>query len=212
MTMRMGVARAACACVVGLLAATPTQARAEESEFSAPARAALDPSSTLTYRSAIERGDRRVVGGIVYALLPGTPAEAYAAMRERERFPEVFPRLRGFKLAGENPPDLFVEFQYGGSSFRSVHTMRLRYDDQHRTIRFWIDPRYPHDVRDAWGFFEFQPDPNDPKRTILTYAVLVDLGFGMFDVALEGRVQELLLSVPARLQRSMAAKPAARGR
>ncbi len=192
-------ARASIAALATLLFAF--SARADDAEVSSPERAVLETASTLTYRTIIERGERRAVGGIVYALMAAPPARTWAALRSRQDFVHFFPHLRSARIVGEVPPDLFMEFEYGSSGFHTVHTMSLRYDDASRTVRFWLDPRFPHGVHDAWGYFRVVEDPNDPQRSILVYGALLDLGLGIFDIAVEDRVQSALLSVPSRLQR-----------
>lgn len=190
----------------GVAIAITSPASAQDSDGASVSRAELDTSNTMVYRTSLERGDRRLVGGIVYALLPVSAARAYALLRERERFVSFFPKLRSTRLVGEMPPDLFVEFEHGGATFHTRHTLRIRFTDADRSVKFWLEPRFPHDVRDAWGYLNFSEDPSDPKKSVLTYGVLVDMGLGLFDMVIEDRVRALLLSVPERIQHELTQK------
>src|SRR5258708_6400559 len=134
--MSHGLGGAALACI-GFFA--PRAVSAQESSLTATDRAALNAGTPVAYPTAIDRGERRFIGGIVYARLPASRADAYALFKRRERFVSILPKLRATRLMGEMPPDTFIEFEYGGNTFHSAHTMRVRYDDDAFTVQFWID-------------------------------------------------------------------------
>ena len=67
-------------------------------------------------------------------------------------------------------------------------------DGSASTVRFWLDPRYAHDLNDANGFFHVE---SRGDKTLLTYLVMVDLGSGLFSRLFEGRIRKAALSTPA---------------
>jgi hypothetical protein len=122
-------------------------------------------------------------------------------LHDPSRYWKIFPRLRSARVVGEMPPDWLIEFTYGGSFIESTHTLRVRFEKGSSEVRFWLDPQRAHGIRDAWGFFRIEPVAGEPAsgdrpRVLFTFAILVDLGGGMLDPLIEGRVERLMFRVP----------------
>jgi hypothetical protein len=70
--------------------------------------------------------------------------------------------------------EALVELEQGNSIAHGSYTVRIRRDagpadSSSSTVRFWLDPRYSHDVADANGFFHLEARC---EKTLLTYLVI----------------------------------------
>ena len=61
-------------------------------------------------------------------------------------------------------------------------------------LRFWLDPSQPHDIADCWGYFRVQPWGR--RASLLTYAALVHLDFGMVKMLFTEKIRRYALGTP----------------
>jgi hypothetical protein len=89
--------------------------------------------------------------------------------------------------------EALVAMRHGGRLGSAAYTMIVRRVSRNE-IRFWLDPSRPHDVDDAWGYFRVEPLSDG--RSLLTYAAVVNLGFGVARMFFETRVRDIALGTP----------------
>ena len=65
-------------------------------------------------------------------------------------------------------------------------------------FRFWLDPKQPHDVADLWGYFRVQPW--DREASLLTYAALLRLDFGLVKLLFSETIRRIALGTPAAVR------------
>jgi hypothetical protein len=128
------------------------------------------------------------------------PAEQVLSVLDDVRaYREILPRTRSFRLLGiARDGDTIIELEQGNAIAHGKYVARIHRDRDERgrapaTVRFWLDPRYPHDIADANGFFHLETVGD---KTLLTYLVMVDLGGGLFSNMFEGRIRRAALSTP----------------
>jgi hypothetical protein len=190
--------------------------------------ARLAHGETLIFEKTVVNDSHRYIGGITYTIVEASPDELGALLEDTEAYRELLPKTKGARLvapptktAGLLPEgrgrDFFVELRQGTSLVETVYTLHLRKVNETRTVQFWMDPRMPHGIDDAWGFFRYQamsepsggPVSTDagvaapsggPTSALLTYAILVDVGPGIVRELFEEKVRRVLLSVPQRVR------------
>jgi len=122
-----------------------------------------------------------------------------------ESLRRVLPKTKRARLVGTTTDgDQLVELVQGNALMEAQYTIRVRREP--REVRFWLDPRRPHGIDDAWGFFRYQPfiTSAGEARVLLTYGVMVDVGPGIVRDFFEERIRAALLSVPQLVRRQMA--------
>ena len=149
----------------------------------------------------------RYIGGVTYTIVDATAAETSNILEDVNTFRHVLPRTKRVKLVSIEPNgDRLVELVQGNALASAEYTLRVRTYPARREVRFWLETSRPHEIDDAFGYFRIEPltgSVGEP-RTLLTYAVLVDIGPGIVRDLFEERVRSALLSVPQLVRRYVA--------
>jgi ribosome-associated toxin RatA of RatAB toxin-antitoxin module len=162
---------------------------------------------TVMRAQQLDRGRSHYVGGVSYAIVDATPSELAALVDDVSAWRRILPRTRDARRVGTDGGDVLAEITHGTLFVNVGYTMRLHRDGNE--VRFWLDRTRPHDIDDAWGFIRAQPLPDG--RSLVTWAILVDMGNGMLRDMFESKVQEMALTVPERVKDEMSERTA-RGR
>ncbi|MBK6459816.1 MAG: SRPBCC family protein [Myxococcales bacterium] len=198
--------------VAAALATAPlaTAGRAHAEELSPTERARLARGETVTRAVTIEGEDRRYVGGLTYAVIDASVSELQEIFEDVASYRHLLPRTKRATLVDRVAQDDLVELRQGTAMIEARYTLRVRHEPWRREVHFWLVPSRPHDVRDAWGYFHVDPVPPSEgatgPRSLVTYAVLVDLGPGLVRDLFEERLRTVLLSTPDILRRYIAAR------
>jgi hypothetical protein len=138
------------------------------------------------------RGRGQYVGGVSYQLLRTPPEQVLLALRSAENLAKMLPRTRSARLVSRDANLAWIELRQGPSPFVAEYTVLLERDEQGDEVRFWLDPRYDHDIEDVWGFIRVREFGLD--RTLLSVGAVVDLGPGLTRALFEEKVQAVILS------------------
>jgi hypothetical protein len=153
----------------------------------------------------LERGGRRYVGGVSYAVVDARPDQVSYLLSDVDAWRRILPKTREAQVVGAAGPDQLVEVTHGTAIVQASYTMRVHREGN--DMRFWMDPSRRHDIEDAWGYIRLEPLSNG--QTVVVYGVLVDMGPGIMRDMFEDRVQNLALSVPDRVRGLVVAQSAA---
>jgi hypothetical protein len=149
----------------------------------------------------------RYIGGVTYTMVDATTAETTGILEDVSTFRRVLPRTKRVKLVSIEPNgDRLVELVQGNALVEAEYTLRVRNYPALHEVRFWLETTRPHEIDDAFGYFRVEPLTGlaGEQRTLLTYAVLVDIGPGIVRDLFEERVRAALLSVPQLVRRYVA--------
>ncbi|MDB4935453.1 MAG: hypothetical protein JWP87_2425 [Labilithrix sp.] len=147
------------------------------------------------------------VGGVTYTVVDASAPEISSLLEDVESYRRVLPRTKRVKLVSIEPNgDRLVELVQGNALVEAEYTIRVRHYPALREVRFWLEPSRPHEIDDAFGYFRVEPftAPGGEQQTLLTYAILVDVGPGIVRDLFEGKVRAALLSVPQLVRRYVA--------
>jgi hypothetical protein len=173
-------------------------ARAEELSLAEHAR--LARGATVARHVTIENGEHRLVGGITYTVLHASPAELLPLFDDPAAYQELLPRTKEAKITRDGTVR-HLSMRTGNAVVEGVYTLYLQQATA-QEFRFWLDPRAPHDIDDAYGYFRFEalaPTSDGEPRTLLTYAIAIDIGPGIVRELFEERVRAASLAVPQAL-------------
>jgi hypothetical protein len=195
--MRVVLALAVCSAVVAL---SPS-ARAS---FTVEQAAELARGQPLVEPLAYDRGDQHFVGGVSYLIVERDAALLSSIARDVTRFWELMPNVRFAKLLSISPSGtatVRVEHEVGPTS--GGYTLKISFSEEGRLGRFFLDHGADNSIDDAWGFVRLTP-VDGGARTLVTWAVLFDLGPGVLRTLFESRIQKAALSYPSRLANAAA--------
>jgi hypothetical protein len=189
--------------------APAAEARADSLTPSEAAR--LARGETVIREHDPERGapgwSTHYIGGVTYTVVDTSAAEISSVLDDVASYRRVLPRTKRVKLVSIEPHgDRLVELVQGNALMEAEYTIRVRHFPALREVRFWLEPSRPHEIDDAFGYFRVEPftAPSGEQRTLLTYAILVDVGPGIVRDLFEARVRTALLSVPQLVRRYVA--------
>lgn len=147
----------------------------------------------------LARGD--YFGGLAYGLIPAPAAEVRAALNDPSAYKSILPMTLEAKVIGEKGDARQLFLKQGGRLGTASYVLLVR-SESPSLIRFWLDPDEPHEVADLWGFFRVEPWTR--KSSILTYAALLHLDFGMVKMLFSEKIRNVALGTPAVVRRYLA--------
>jgi len=184
------------ALTLSTLAASPALAARELDEREI---ASLRRGEPVIREELVEHAGRRYVGGISYIVIDAPPARVLDTLDDVSAYGQLLPATREARWLGmSRTGETVVQLEQGSALVHGRYVVRTR-REPHRdggtgsVLRFWLDGRFPHDVADAQGYFRAEPLGD---KTLLTYGAWVDLGSGLLNRFLEGRVRRIALSTP----------------
>jgi hypothetical protein len=185
--------------VSSALVAWPSAARAGDvaSRLSAAERGALAKGEVVERALRFERGGAEYVGGVAYVVIDAPVGAVMAVLLDVQAYRTFMPMTLEAAHVARTQRELWIRLKHGNRLGEAGYTVRVRRDGG-RTLRFWLDPRHPHDIDDLWGYWRVQK--LDRGRTLLTYAAALDLGFGMLRVLFEERIRARAMTTPGRLR------------
>lgn len=180
------------------LALTALGPRRASAAFSPDQQARLDAGELVVEPLEYSLGDRKFVGGVSYTVATAPIEQLSVAMRDPTRLSELLPSVEKVELLSVSKTGVGrVRVTHKLGFTRGSYTILCLFHDAGRLGRFWVDPTADNAVDDAWGYMRLTPLPGG--RTLVTFALLFDLGPGMLRALFERRIQRLALEYPRRL-------------
>jgi polyketide cyclase/dehydrase/lipid transport protein len=202
--MRHAAARTLWACLLALSLAAPLRAESASDaspQLSGSEQHALEAGVLVSRALRFAHGDGSYVGGVSYQVVDARPELVLAALSDVANWPEALPRTKSARLLDDRNGLSRVELVQGGSFVEARYTVVLDRADG-ETIRFWLDPSRPHDIRDVWGFFRVKALPGG--RSLVTVGAALDLGDGLARMLFEDKIAKMLLRAPRQIRAFMA--------
>lgn len=178
--------------------AEPSAAPKTAAPLTARERDALYAGALVSRALRFQHEGGRYVGGVSYQVVDVRPELVLAALSDVNNWPEALPRTQSARLLEPRNDGLSrVELVQGSSLLAARYTVVLSRADA-TTIRFWMDPAAPHDVRDVWGFFRVEAMPGG--RSLITVGAALDLGDGIARLLFEDKIASMMLRAPHKIR------------
>jgi hypothetical protein len=133
-------------------------------------------------------------GGMAYVMIHAPVPAVTAVLGDPTTYRSILPMTMESRVLSRHDRDTQIYFRQGGSAGSAAYVILARRESQ-GLIRFWLDPTQPHEIADLWGYFRAQPWGKD--ATLLTYAALIRLDFGMVKLLFSEAIRRAALSTPA---------------
>jgi len=161
-------------------------------------RQALAGGGMVSRPLRFDQAGGRYVGGVSYQVADARPEVVLAALSDVANWPEALPRTKSARLLDSVGGVSRVELVQGSSFLDARYAVMLERAGDGETIRFWLDPSQPHDIRDVWGFFRVQAFPGG--RSLITVGAALDLGDGLARALFEDKIAGMLLHAPRKIR------------
>lgn len=201
--MRHAAASSLWGCLLALSVCLPVSAEpslrttAASQSFTRQERDALQGGAMVSRALRFHHDGGRYVGGVSYQVVDARPELVLAALSDVSNWPEALPRTKSARLLDSREGRSRVELVQGSSLVDARYTVVLDRADA-ETIRFWLDPSAPHDIRDVWGFFRVRELPGG--RSLITVGAALDLGDGITRLLFEDKIAGMLLRAPRQIR------------
>lgn len=163
----------------------------------------LDRGEWITHDDTFEQDGRRWIGGVSFSVIEAPSEVVGETLADVSAYWEILPKVRKLRwIALTREGDAIVQLEQGTSIAHGGYTIGIRRERETRgaeMVRFWVDGRFPRDVVDARGWFRLEPIRGG--RTLVSYAVMIDLGPGIFKRLFEEKIRRSSLRPPLLLRR-----------
>lgn len=167
-------------------------------------RARLARGETIVAEATHRRNGAHLVGGVSYLIVDADGDRLSALFRDPARWAQILPRVRGAQLISiEKSGHAHVRVTHSLGMFSGSYEVILAFSDHGHYGQFWLNKNVENDLVDGWGFIRLTPLPN--HQTLVTWAVLFDVGDGVMRTLFESKMQRAALDVPRRLSHVAAA-------
>ena len=137
-------------------------------------------------------------GGVAYAVIDAPPAEVMSVLLDIRAYSAILPLTLEAREVGRKGDNRLVFFRHGVRLASASYTAIVKRHSP-SVIRFWLDPAFPHEIEDCWGYFRVEPLPE--RRTLLTYAALLRLEFGVTRMLFSEKIRAYAMNTPLLLRR-----------
>jgi hypothetical protein len=187
--LALGVSPAARAAVPATPGSAPTLSVAEQRR--------LLSGAMVSRAMRFDQAGGHYVGGVSYQVAEAAPELVLATLSDVSNWPDALPRTKSARLLDSAGGISRVELVQGGALVDARYAVMLERAGDGETIRFWLDPSAPHDIRDVWGFFRVQALPGG--RSLITVAAALDLGDGLARMLFEDKIAHMMLGAPSKI-------------
>jgi len=179
----------------------PTAARAQSGGFDTSETQRLQRGELVTRPREEQRGELLLMGGTSFQVVNASADTVWQAIRDTRAYRHYLPQVERVRTMSATGQTKLVRISHHRGPFRAAYDMRLTFSDNLKTLQFRIDPRGDNDVREGWGYLRVQPYGRN--RSMVTWAILADVGSGIAIGLLRAEVRRWILEVPRLLRTYM---------
>jgi hypothetical protein len=192
-TRRRSLILAASGAAVSAAVGAPRRALA--GPLSAEEVTRLDAGEVVRVHLDVDLSTGPYFGGVSYAVLQAPVARVAAVIHDPESYTSILPLTLEARVLSESGLDRKVFLRQGGRRGSAAYVLLVRRESQ-GLFRFWLDGSYPHDIADLWGYFRVTPWRAIPGASLLTYAALLHLDFGIVRLLFSETIRRYALGTP----------------
>jgi carbon monoxide dehydrogenase subunit G len=189
-----------CVCLGTLLPAQASETR----EFSTQEEAELRAGKLVVRPQTRNRQGVQMLGCMSWQLIDAPPSAVWRALTDAHAYVKFLPAAEDVRLMAANGPvqSVFVQHRLGFLS--GSYWINLIEDAAHGRVRFRLDHDHPSSIRDAWG--ELRVSAYGRDASVVSLAIMADLGEGLFVGLVRSNVHTWMLRVPELLKRHVEAE------
>lgn len=145
------------------------------------------------------RNGARLMGGLAWQVVRASPERVWRAMTNVRAYPRFLPAVQEARFVDLSGGDqrLFIRHKMGFVA--ASYFVLANQDAASNRVKFKLDRSRPSDLRDAFGELRVSPYPGG--RSVVSLAILADVGEGLIAGLVRKNVHEWMLRVPAQLKK-----------
>jgi hypothetical protein len=155
--------------------------------------ARLDEGEVVRVPLDVDLPEGSCFGGVSYAVIHAPLADVMAVLADPGTYRSILPMTLEVRVLAVHGLDTQVFLRQGSGAGSAGYVLLVRRASQW-LIRFWLDPSQPHEIADLWGYFRVQPWAGG--ASLLTYAALVRLDFGLVKMLFTETIRRHALGTP----------------
>jgi carbon monoxide dehydrogenase subunit G len=167
--------------------------------FSAEEEQSLRTGHLVVRPTEVVRGGSRLMGGLAWQVVKAPPERVWRAMTDVRAYSRFLPAVEEARLVEQTGAEqrLFIQHRMGfvAASYFVVATS----EPANSRVRFKLDRSRPSSIRDAFGEIRVSPYPGG--RSVVSLAILADVGEGLIAGLVRKNVHEWMLRVPEQLKK-----------
>jgi ribosome-associated toxin RatA of RatAB toxin-antitoxin module len=171
----------------------------ETREFSSEESALLRAGKLVVRAEQRTTPNSHLLGGLSWQVINATPAATWRAMTDVRAYPRFLPAVEEARLLEVVGPTQTVSIRHRLGFITADYCVRVVEDAARGRIRFRLDHDHPSSIRDAWGELSVSAYPN--HQSVVSLAIMADLGEGLIVGLVRANVHEWMLRVPEQLKR-----------
>jgi carbon monoxide dehydrogenase subunit G len=172
--------------------------------FSAEEEQSLRAGQLVVRPTEVVRGGARLMGGLSWQLVTAPPERVWRAMTDVRAYSRFLPAVEEARFVEQSGADqrIFIRHKMGfvGASYFVLATN----DAENLRVRFKLDRSRPSSIRDAFGELRVSAYPGG--RSVVSLAILADVGEGLIAGLVRKNVHEWMLRVPEQLKKFVESK------
>jgi hypothetical protein len=175
--------------------------------FTAEEEQSLRSGQLVVRPTEVVRAGARLMGGLAWQVVNAAPQRVWRVMTDVRAYPRFLPAVEEARFIDNSGLDrrVFIRHRMG---FVGVSYFVLATNDAAASrVRFKLDRTRPSSIRDAFGELRVSPYPDG--RSVVSLAVLADVGEGLIAGLVRKNVHEWMLRVPAQLKKFVESSDAA---
>ena len=165
--------------------------------FSAGELAALRRGGLVSRPLRNARSDQ--VGGTAWILVNADVDTVWRAITDFSSYRRFVPAAQRSRTLQRNGDVRVVSMRQESGLISVDYALRFVTDSDKREVRFRIDHRRPHEVRDGWGFF--RAEARRDGRTLVSSGAVIEPGSSLLAAVVGDVLRDRVLSIPRRLKR-----------
>jgi carbon monoxide dehydrogenase subunit G len=175
-------------------------------DFSSQEQDQLRSGKLVVRPAEVVRSDRKLLGGLSWQVINATPAHVWKVMNDVRAYPRFLPAVDEARFVEQlgSEQRLFVRHRMGFVS--ASYFVLLTADAANGRMRFRLDRDRPSSIRDAFGELTVSAFPDG--QSVVSLAILADVGEGLLAGVVRSHIQEWMLRVPEQLKRHVDRNPA----
>jgi carbon monoxide dehydrogenase subunit G len=201
-SLNFGVAAVAALVLLGAAWWRPGSSAALASDsraFSEQEERLLREGRLVVRPTEVVRGQSRLMGGLAWQLVNASPERVWRALSDVRHYSRFLPAVEEARFIEHSGAEqrLFIRHRLGFVS--ASYFVLAAPDGAKGRIRFRLDHSRPSSIRDAFG--ELRVSAYAQGKSVVSLAILADVGDGLLAGIVRSNIHEWMLRVPEQLKK-----------
>jgi carbon monoxide dehydrogenase subunit G len=176
----------------------PRALASESREFSSEETAQLRAGKLVVRSEQRTVGNARLLGGMSWQVVDASPARVWRTLSDAHAYRHFLPAVEEAVLVEANGPKQSIFIRHRLGFITASYWVRALLEPSAGRVHFKLDREHANSIRDAWG--ELRVTPFQNQQSVVSLAIMADLGEGLFVGLARSNIHVWMLRVPQLLK------------